>query len=59
MQLDAQRRLAETLGRGRIRGVGYYIRDGTVSSAAYWITDSIVYLTDYSEGFDILRISER
>lgn len=49
-------RLLDIDGRGRIEEVGYYIRDNAASSAAYWVTEEIVYLTDYQNGFDILRV---
>lgn len=49
-------RLLQISPKGKIREVGYYIRENALSSAAYWITDNIIYVTDYYEGFDILRV---
>jgi hypothetical protein len=42
-------------GRGRIREVGHHLGSGSEASAAYWITDEIVYTVDYARGVDILR----
>jgi hypothetical protein len=42
-------------GAGRISEVGHYLGSGSEASAAYWITDRIVYTVDYARGIDILR----
>lgn len=52
-------RLLDIDGRGRIKEVGYYIRQNAASSAAYWVTDGFVYVTDYHDGFDVLRVKAR
>jgi LVIVD repeat len=41
--------------RGRIGEVGHFLGSGTEASAAYWITDNIVYTVDYARGIDIVR----
>jgi hypothetical protein len=41
--------------RGGIREVGYFLPSGTEASAAYWITNEIVYVVDYARGIDIVR----
>lgn len=40
---------------GKIEQTGWFIPHGGGTSAAYWITDEIVYAIDYQRGFDILR----
>jgi len=40
---------------GDIQEVGHYVPLGTTASAAYWVTDKIVYIADYTRGFDIVR----
>ena len=40
---------------GKIKQTGYYMVPGGEASAAYWVTDRIVYVTDYFRGLDILR----
>jgi hypothetical protein len=40
---------------GSITEVGWFVPLGGTASAAYWITDRIVYVADYNRGFDILR----
>jgi hypothetical protein len=42
---------------GKIKEAGYFMAFGGQASAAYWITDKIVYVADYNRGFDILRFS--
>jgi hypothetical protein len=42
-------------GRGQIRELGHYLGSGSEASAAYWITDEIVYTVDYARGIDIVR----
>jgi hypothetical protein len=41
--------------QGKISEVGYFMGWGGSTSAAYWLTDEIVYSIDYSRGIDILR----
>ena len=40
---------------GKITEVGWYLPLGANASAAYWITDRIVYIADYNRGLDIVR----
>lgn len=40
---------------GQIKRVGYFLPNAGSTSAAYWITDEIVYAVDYTRGVDILR----
>jgi hypothetical protein len=40
---------------GKIEQVGYFLPHGGGTSAAYWITDEIVYAIDYQRGFDVLK----
>jgi len=42
-------------GAGKITDVGFYQQPYGWTSAAYWVTDRIVYAVDYIRGFDILR----
>lgn len=42
---------------GEITEVGHFLPLGTSASAAYWITDRIVYVTDYNRGLDVLRFT--
>ena len=49
-------RLLDIDRKGRIEEIGYYIRENAASSAAYWITEDIIYVTDYYDGFDVLRV---
>jgi hypothetical protein len=49
-------RLLDVTETGRVKELGYYVPFGGSSSAAYWITDKIVYSIDLTRGFDILRI---
>jgi hypothetical protein len=41
--------------QGKIKEVGYFMPYGGSTSAAYWLTDRIVYAIDYSRGIDVLR----
>ena len=50
-------RLLDVQGNGRIEELGYYVPYGGAVSAAYWVTDEIVYSVDLTRGFDILRIA--
>ncbi len=40
---------------GQIEREGYFLPHGGSTSAAYWMTDDIVYAVDYTRGIDILR----
>jgi uncharacterized membrane protein YgcG len=43
---------------GGVTEVGHFRAPGTNASAAYWITCDIVYVVDYTRGFDILRFKD-
>lgn len=49
-------RILEVKGDGTIHPVGYFLPAGGSTSAAYWITDSIIYTADYHRGIDIIRL---
>lgn len=51
-------RFLDVSRRGRIDEVGYFVRSGSAMSAAYWVTDEVVYALDYHYGLDILRFSD-
>jgi hypothetical protein len=40
---------------GEIAEVGHFLPPGAETSAAYWITDEILYTVDYTRGIDIVR----
>jgi hypothetical protein len=40
---------------GKISEVGHFLPLGGSTSAAYWITDRIIYLVDYNRGLDVVR----
>jgi len=42
-------------GAGGITEVGFFLPHGGSTSAAYWVTDRLVYSIDYTRGIDILR----
>ncbi|MDQ3964200.1 MAG: hypothetical protein M3277_09875 [Actinomycetota bacterium] len=44
---------------GKISQVGYFTPFGGETSAAYWLTDEIVYSIDLTRGIDILRFDSR
>lgn len=48
-------RFVEVGRGGRIREVGHFLPVGASTSAAYWVTDEIVYTADYQRGIDIVR----
>ena len=50
-------RFLNVTGAGEIEEIGYFVPVDGSTSAAYWITDEIVYATDYNgRGIDILRL---
>ena len=51
-------RLLDVDSKGQIEELGYYVPYGGAVSAAYWVTDEIVYSVDLTRGFDILRITK-
>lgn len=48
-------RFLDVSPKGRIGEIGYFMRPGGAMSAAYWVTDEIVYAVDYHYGLDVLR----
>ena len=48
-------RLYQVKSDGKIAEVGWFLPVGGASSAAYWVTDRIIYSLDYQRGLDILR----
>ncbi len=45
-------------GDGGISEIGHFLADGAEASAAYWVTDDIVYVVDYVRGLDVVRFKE-
>lgn len=43
---------------GEVSEVGHFRAPGTNASGAYWITCDIVYVVDYTRGFDVLRFND-
>jgi hypothetical protein len=52
-------RLLRVNPAGKIREVGFFIPHGGTTSAAYWVSDSIIYVADYTRGFEIIRYTGR
>lgn len=50
-------RFLEVDEAGQIEEIGWFQPVGGFTGAAYWITDEIVYVTDYVRGLEILRVS--
>ncbi|HEX9712405.1 MAG TPA: M14 family zinc carboxypeptidase [Actinomycetota bacterium] len=50
-------RFLDVASDGQITEVGHLIQPGSVASAAYWVTDEILYVVDYFRGFDIIRFT--
>jgi hypothetical protein len=44
---------------GEIKEAGYFLPLAGSTSAAYWVTDEIVYALDYQRGLDILRFKRK
>jgi hypothetical protein len=42
---------------GKLKEVGFHLPHAGGTSAAYWITNDIVYAIDYQRGFDILKFN--
>ncbi|MDQ3941286.1 MAG: hypothetical protein M3238_08050 [Actinomycetota bacterium] len=49
-------RLLEVTNTGKIKPAGYFIPFGGSTSAAYWVTNEIIYTADYNRGIDIIRV---
>jgi hypothetical protein len=52
---DHGTRFVDVSPKGKITEVGYFVPNAGETSAAYWVTDELVYSIDYTRGFDILR----
>jgi hypothetical protein len=50
-------RLFNITSKGKIEEAGYHVPLAGSTSAAYWITDEIIYSVDYQRGLDILRFT--
>lgn len=50
-------RFLDVSDQGEITEVGYFLPVGGSTSAAYWVTDEILYSVDYQRGIDILRFT--
>ena len=48
-------RFLKVTPEGQIEEIGYFLPYGGQASAAYWISEDIVYVTDYLRGLDVLR----
>ena len=54
---DHGTRFFEVTSKGAIEEAGFFMTYGGQASAAYWITNELVYVVDYNRGLDILRFS--
>ena len=52
---DHGTRFLRVNGKGKVSEEGYFYPWRGSTSAAYWVTDEIVYSIDYERGFDILK----
>lgn len=48
-------RFLDVDSKGAISEIGYFMGWGGSTSAAYWVTEDIVYSVDYTRGIDVLR----
>ncbi len=48
-------RILRVAPTGKVSQEGWFIPHGGGTSAAYWVTDRIVYAIDYQRGFDVLQ----
>lgn len=55
---DHGTRFLEVSDKGKVSEAGYFLPWRGSTSAAYWLTDEIVYSIDYERGIDILRFKE-
>lgn len=55
---DHGTRFLEISDKGKVSEAGYFLPWRGSTSAAYWVTDEIVYSVDYERGLDILRFKE-
>ncbi|MFN2545635.1 MAG: LVIVD repeat-containing protein [Actinomycetota bacterium] len=42
-------------GNGKLTNVGFFQSFASWASAAHWVTDRVVYVVDYTRGFDVLK----
>ena len=54
---DHGTRFFEVSSAGKIKEAGYFTAYAGQASAAYWITNEIVYTVDYNRGLDVLRFT--
>ena len=52
---DHGTRFLRVSDKGKVSEEGYFLPYRGDTSAAYWLTDEIVYSIDYERGIDILR----
>ena len=50
-------RFLDISSKGKITEVGWFLPNGGGTSAAYWLTDRIVYAVDYQRGIDVLKFN--
>jgi hypothetical protein len=50
-------RLFDIDKKGKISEAGYFVPFAGSTSAAYWVTNEILYTADYNRGIDILRVA--
>jgi hypothetical protein len=51
-------RFLDVTSTGQIQERGWFIPAGSSSSAAYWVTDDLLYVVDYNRGLDIVRFHD-
>jgi hypothetical protein len=51
-------RFLEVATDGTIEEIGFFSPVGTTSSAAYWASDDVLYVLDYTRGLDVLRFHD-
>lgn len=51
-------RFLEVAEDGSIEEIGFFAPVGTTSSAAYWASDDVLYVLDYTRGLDVLRFHD-
>jgi hypothetical protein len=51
-------RFLEVAEDGQIEEIGFFSPVGTTSSAAYWASEDVLYVLDYTRGLDVLRFHD-
>ena len=51
-------RFLEVAEDGSIEEIGFFSPVGTTSSAAYWASEDVLYVLDYTRGIDVLRFTD-